>query len=166
MRARARAQSMVFLLQLNPRAPAQAPSAQVGKDGKPLKKRKVGRVERGKSSPLSANTPWRKQKRQTLRRIVRAARPHACPSLHAWPSAHAYRLRVYTRTHTHTHAQTTHTHTNVYARVRTHTHPSSTGPEIINAPIQKVYTVITDFDHYTDWSGDGIKRMKYVQVQG
>ena len=38
------------------------------------------------------------------------------------------------------------------------------GPVIINAPIQKVYTVITDFDHYCpDWAGDGIKKMKYVQ---
>lgn len=37
------------------------------------------------------------------------------------------------------------------------------GPEIIKAPIQKVYNVITDFDHYTDWSGNGIKYMKYAQ---
>ena len=37
------------------------------------------------------------------------------------------------------------------------------GPEIIKAPIGKVYKVITDYDHYTDWSGDGIKHMKYVQ---
>ena len=37
------------------------------------------------------------------------------------------------------------------------------GPVVLNAPIQKVYAVITDFDHYTDWSGDGIKYMTYVQ---
>jgi hypothetical protein len=34
------------------------------------------------------------------------------------------------------------------------------GPEIIKAPIGKVYKVITDFDHYTDWSGDGTASLR------
>ncbi|EKX52464.1 hypothetical protein GUITHDRAFT_161198 [Guillardia theta CCMP2712] len=33
----------------------------------------------------------------------------------------------------------------------------------INAPIKKIYKVITDFKHYNDWSGDGIKDMVIKQ---
>jgi len=33
----------------------------------------------------------------------------------------------------------------------------------INAPINKIYKVITDFKHYNDWSGDGIKDMVVKQ---